>query len=97
MKRIGALTVIGCITASAVASVAQPLTSDRVHGLVGKWICESSASSAATVTFTLESDGSITMRNLFTAANGAAGEFDEKYWIVTPGGYWSWTATQPAH
>jgi len=78
--------------ANAVAVEAGTL--DRAWGLIGAWNCQTAGGGSATMTFTRQSDGSITMRNVASA--GTTGEIDEAFWLITPAQYWSWTATQPA-
>jgi hypothetical protein len=83
--------IVVATSTTPAASLSTP--SDRAYDLIGTWTCVTAAHASATMTFTRESDGSISMRNVFTTPGGA-GEFDEVYRLV-PGGYWSWIATQP--
>jgi hypothetical protein len=90
---------VGAIVLAVLASMAPARADviDRADALVGTWNCQTSAGSSATLTFTRQDDGSISMRNVFTGFNAGSGEFDETYRLMTPAQYWMWTATSPNH
>jgi hypothetical protein len=88
---LGVLVI--AVAVATASSRAQSPPIDRAYALVGVWTCQTSAASSATMTFARQSDGSIAMRNVFSADGGASGEFDEVYRLVTPAQYWSWVAT----
>ena len=90
MKAAALFVTIAVLVVAPAA--AQPVSADRAYGLVGAWSCQTAAGSNATLTFARESDGTISMRNVFENG-GASGEFDELYRFVTAPQYWSWTAT----
>jgi hypothetical protein len=85
------------VAASTTPAASPSVPVDRAYDLIGTWTCESTAGSTATMAFTRQSDGSISLRDAYTTASGTRGEFDEAYRIVLPAQYWSWVATWQGH
>jgi len=84
------------LIAMTIAAVAGATTPDRADHLAGTWNCQSSALGSGTLTFTRESDGSITAADDFTLS-AATTHFDELYRVDPAGPFWRWSSTWRGH
>lgn len=96
MRASGALLLMLLAAATAPAA-SQSATADRADQLVGTWSCGSAAGANGTMTFTHQSDGSLSMTNAFVTASGDPGTFDEEYRFAPSESFWSWKASWRDH